>query len=26
MLPQARMATGVYGTWELYVLLDAPTW
>ncbi|MFJ2794621.1 DUF6303 family protein [Streptomyces sp. NPDC087290] len=25
MLPQARMATGVYGTWELYVLLDAPS-
>ncbi|MGF1342842.1 DUF6303 family protein [Streptomyces flavovirens] len=25
MLPQARMATGVYGTWELYVLTDAPS-
>ncbi|MEU0830493.1 DUF6303 family protein [Streptomyces sp. NPDC005969] len=25
MLPQARMATGVYGTWELYVLIDAPS-
>ncbi|MCX5159978.1 DUF6303 family protein [Streptomyces sp. NBC_00264] len=24
-LPQARMATGVYGTWELYILTDAPS-
>jgi hypothetical protein len=24
MLPQARMATGVEGTWVLYVLTDAP--
>ncbi|MEV7720825.1 DUF6303 family protein, partial [Streptomyces sp. NPDC088184] len=24
MLPQARMATGVAGTWVLYVLTDAP--
>lgn len=23
MLPQASMATGVYGTWELYVVTDA---
>ncbi|MET9916236.1 DUF6303 family protein [Streptomyces sp. NPDC006435] len=26
MLPQARMATGVYGTWELYVLVSADEW
>ncbi|WP_326768133.1 DUF6303 family protein [Streptomyces sp. NBC_01591] len=24
MLPEARMATGVAGTWSLYVLTDAP--
>ncbi|MFJ1613859.1 DUF6303 family protein [Streptomyces sp. NPDC088251] len=25
MLPQARMATGVAGTWALYILTDAPS-
>ncbi|MGW1353624.1 DUF6303 family protein [Streptomyces sp. NPDC002409] len=26
MLPQARMATGVEGTWEMYVLVSAHEW